>query len=127
MELKLYADSERNVGEAPEGENLASLYRWLTDDPELQGSTRIDFAAAGGGELGRMGASLDVINVLLSNSIALAGLIVSYRAWRDSRSKPERIRVEVGGVALRLDTASDKELEDLARRVDSAPSGNAPA
>jgi Effector Associated Constant Component 1 len=96
-ELRITVEPGAGGGEeGAEEDELTELYQWLADDPELRLSG-IELTREERDDAGTMGLSLDAINVLLSNSISLGGLILSYRAWRDSRSKPPKIRIQADG------------------------------
>jgi hypothetical protein len=63
------------------GEQARQLYRWLCRDARLTRQARIQ-PVASISESGQMsGASLDLINLILGNSIALGSLVTSIAAF----------------------------------------------
>lgn len=62
----------------------ADLYRWLLDDPDLPRDASVT-PAADGSAPGEMGLAFDVLNLVLPNSIALGGLMVSIATFRASQ------------------------------------------
>jgi Effector Associated Constant Component 1 len=72
------------------GEQARQLYRWLGRDARLTRQATIQ-PAAGKPKSGQMsGASLDLINLILSNSIALGSLVTSIAAFCTSLRSPAR-------------------------------------
>ncbi|MGC0422090.1 effector-associated constant component EACC1 [Embleya sp. AB8] len=67
-----------------EGGEVAALQRWLAMDPDLRGGVAISYAEDD--TVGAMGVSLELVNVVLSNGIALGGLLVAIAGWRRSRA-----------------------------------------
>ncbi|MFE5664873.1 hypothetical protein ACFQ7N_23215 [Streptomyces niveus] len=101
----------------------SSLYRWLVAEPELRGQARV---AGGAGEVGegRMGDALEVVNVVLANSIALGSLVTAVVAWRGSRARPPQVRLERNGVVVTVQDSSPETVERiLAMWNGSAASG----
>jgi hypothetical protein len=84
-----------------EGQDLMSLYRWLTDDPDVtsQATLRIESRVATPGE---MGGAFDAIIAVLSDGIALGSLIVAYQSWRDSRPRQSSVSIEFHGAVVNL-------------------------
>ena len=60
----------------------SDLYRWLIQDVDL--SATISAADAASGE---MGIGFDVLNLVISNSIGLGGLITAIATYRMSRQQ----------------------------------------
>ncbi|MCX4671771.1 hypothetical protein OG453_34650 [Streptomyces sp. NBC_01381] len=73
--------------EADGAESAMSLSRWLMAEPELRGHARVSTRAVREAR-GHMGDRLELVNVVLANSIALASLITAVAAWRGSRPRP---------------------------------------
>ncbi|MFI6981434.1 hypothetical protein ACIBSV_22955 [Embleya sp. NPDC050154] len=72
----------RVVGD--EGAEVAALQRWLAMDPDVRGGTVTSYAEDD--TTGAMGTTLDVVNIVLSNGIALGGLMTAIAGWRRSRA-----------------------------------------
>ncbi|MFF5091789.1 effector-associated constant component EACC1 [Streptomyces niveus] len=101
----------------------SSLHRWLVAEPELRGQARV---AAGVGEVGEghMGDALEVVNVVLANSIALGSLVTAVVAWRGSRARAPQVRLERNGVIVTVQDSSPETVERiLAMWNGSAASG----
>ncbi|CAM5644260.1 hypothetical protein SPURM210S_04373 [Streptomyces purpurascens] len=72
-----------------------------------------------------MGVPLEVVNVVLSNSIALGSLVTTLVAWRSSRpSPPPAVRIEVNGVPVTMDTDDPEVIRSLIEALRSADLGS---
>ena len=92
-----------------------SLYRWLTLDPEVRRDATVRRVPAPA-KAGDMGGTLDVINVVLGNGIAIGSLLVAVAAWRESRPRPPVTRIERDGISIVIEDASP---ETVRRVVDA--------
>ncbi|WP_416483374.1 effector-associated constant component EACC1 [Streptomyces sp. CL12] len=100
------------IGEEPASSAMleASLRRWLASDPELRGEVLIA-PPSGAATPGSMGSGgLDIVNVVVSNSIALGSLLVALAGWRSSRPRPPRLTLERNGVVVTVQDASPEEV-----------------
>ncbi|WP_037683222.1 hypothetical protein [Streptomyces griseus] len=107
------------------GGDLEALLRWLHEERSLRGQARVFMGGAQPPPPGSMGGfPLEVVNVVLSNSIALGSLLTTLVAWRSSRpSPPPAVRIEVNGVPVTVDTDDPeviRSLIDTLRRADSS-------
>lgn len=93
------------VEEKDDDSTVASLYRWLAQDEELGRSVRFSRVGAAG-RLGEMSSGLELINVIVSNAIALSSLIVALASWRESRATPSIISIQRNGVTIAIDDSS---------------------
>ncbi|MEV0114911.1 hypothetical protein AB0H77_16875 [Streptomyces sp. NPDC050844] len=101
------------------GGELEALRRWLVEERELRGRARVFMGEER--NPGSMGASLEAVNVVLSNSIALAGLLTTVVAWRSSRpAPPPAVRIEVNGVSVTLNSEDPETLRALVATLGSA-------
>jgi len=91
-----------------------SLYRWLVAEAELRGQVRVSLGA-GESEPGHMGGGLDLVNVVVANSIALGSLITAVATWRGSRPRPPQVRLERDGVVVTLHDSSPEAVEQILR------------
>lgn len=120
-----------SVGDGVEGvEGAVSLYRWLVDEPELRGQAGVSLEAEPS-EPGQMGGGLELVNVVLSNSIALGSLVTAVATWRGSRPRPPQIRLERDGVVVTLQDGSPEAVEQILRvwsagESDQGDEGGAP-
>ncbi|MFF3830963.1 hypothetical protein ACFYXX_09380 [Streptomyces sp. NPDC002458] len=115
MELMLRVD------EVVGGESEA-LLRWLHQEEELRGRARVSARAADTpGAMG--GVSLDILDVVLSNSIALTSLAATVLAWRSSRPDPApAVQFEVNGVSVTVNTDDPETVRSLIETLRSAGS-----
>jgi hypothetical protein len=104
-----------NVENSPDGAELTSLYRWLRDDPDVRRDAKLT-AVSTPAQRGDMGGALELVNVVLSNSIALSSLVVAVASWIGSRrtSSPV-VRLEYNGVTVTIDTDSPEAIEAVLR------------
>ncbi|WP_439677597.1 effector-associated constant component EACC1 [Embleya sp. MST-111070] len=118
----------RVVGD--EGIEVAALQRWLAMDPDLRGGAVTSYAEDDTTDT--MGATLDVVNVVLSNGIGLSGLLVAIAGWRRSRAPitgaggPD-IVVRRGDVEVVLSGATEDDIARAVRALEAADGSGSPA
>ncbi|RGC66477.1 hypothetical protein C5N14_24065 [Micromonospora sp. MW-13] len=119
MELWLRIDND------PAGTAATTLYRWLARDRQLARNVRLSPATGEPADGEMTGGSLETINVVLSNSIALASLITSIVAFRkaqkqqrDSSGNPIVVLLERPGRSVAID--DDSTAEDVGELLDAA-------
>ncbi|AZM77110.1 hypothetical protein D1J63_20740 [Streptomyces sp. KPB2] len=100
------------VGDDPSG--VSSLRRWLLAEPDLRGQALVSVRIEGQ-QQGAMGSGLDVVNVVLSNSIALGSLLVAVATWRRSRPRAPQVTMERDGVVVTLDGDSPEAVQRILR------------
>ncbi|MCQ4202221.1 hypothetical protein ACFW5W_13170 [Streptomyces sp. NPDC058783] len=100
------------VGDGPLG--VSSLRRWLLAEPDLRGQASVSVRTEGQ-QQGAMGSGLDVVNVVLSNSIALGSLLVAVATWRRSRPRAPQVTMERDGVVVTLDGDSPEAVQRILR------------
>ncbi|TDT97634.1 hypothetical protein EDD99_5791 [Streptomyces sp. 846.5] len=101
--------------------DTAALHRWLAADPGMRSEAEFSLAA-GSREPGSMDGGLDLVNVVISNSIAAASLVVGVVAtWRSSRSRPPEVHLEANGVTVRIRGADDETVRRLAGELLGPP------
>lgn len=113
--------------EADGGRAASSLYRWLSRDQAVGAYGQLNLQSAGQ-RPGEMGGVLDVITAVFSDGSAVAAigsLLVAYRAWRDTRTRPPALEVEKDGVTLVVREGSEQEISKVLSVLfpDSAASG----
>ncbi|OKK02612.1 hypothetical protein AMK26_23675 [Streptomyces sp. CB03234] len=106
------------VHEGSNRQEADALRVWLTQEQMLRGQVRIPVDSVP--LPGAMGQPLELVSVLLSNTIALGNLLVAVAAWRQSRPRQPSVRIEVNGRSFILDTSNPGELEALARALREA-------
>jgi hypothetical protein len=94
---------------------LASLFRWLGQDADVRRDAKVSIEPSPG-QQGDMGGALDVLNVVLSNSIALGSLIVAVATWVGSRTSGTAVHIERNGVKV---TVHDDSPETVRRVLDA--------
>jgi hypothetical protein len=97
-----------------EGQDLMSLHRWLTDDPEVARQAVVRLEPGAAARPGEMGGAFDAVIAVLSDGIALGSLIVAYLSWRDTRPRPPAVSIECGGTVVNL---TDGSPETVSRMV----------
>ncbi|WP_240798810.1 MULTISPECIES: hypothetical protein [unclassified Streptomyces] len=93
---------------------MSSLRRWLLAEPDLRGQALVSVRIEGQ-QQGAMGSGLDVVNVVLSNSIALGSLLVAVATWRRSRPRAPQVTMERDGVVVTLDGDSPEAVQRILR------------
>ncbi|MFH8570345.1 hypothetical protein [Streptomyces sp. NPDC017993] len=103
--------------------SLTSLYRWLVQDPDVaeQADVSLGSEQAGAGE---MGGTLEVINAVVANGIALGSLAIACATWRAARPTAPAVRIERDGVTVTVEDASP---ETVRRIVDALGEPQTPA
>jgi hypothetical protein len=108
-----------------DGVALLHLHDWLRrDDLTRRLAPRLAPPLASGADApgGAMG-TLDVVNVILSNSIAFTSLAVTLANWRTARRSAlsgTEVRVTSGGTTMTIPNASAEQIEQILRSLPSA-------
>ncbi|MFG2820037.1 hypothetical protein ACGFX4_11485 [Kitasatospora sp. NPDC048365] len=113
------------VDAAPEGadvEAARSVARWLREDPDLRG-IEVRPGTADPRE-GRMGEVLEVLNVVLTNGIALGSLLTAVATWRGTRRGGTRVRIERSGTSVLIEGGSADEVRRILAELEP-PAGGA--
>jgi hypothetical protein len=103
-----------------DGQTAGSLYRWLVLDQQVRRDATVSVRPAPPGA-GEMGGAVDVINMVLSNSIALGGLLVAVSSWRRSRPTPPTTRIEGDGFSLIIEDASPETVRRVLDALTDRP------
>ncbi|MEJ8652680.1 hypothetical protein WKI65_32605 [Streptomyces sp. MS1.AVA.3] len=110
MELRLRV-SEANV------DDLASLYRWLRDDPDVAQEAELSLGTAEN-QPGAMGWSLELINALIATAFSGASTVVaSIALWQQNRSTPSTVRIERGNNTVEVSAPDLPEARRLAEEL----------
>ncbi len=98
-------------------EELASLLRWLRDD-DISSEVAIspDYRDA---DPEHMGGGIEFVNVVLSNGIALASLIVAVASWLDSRRSATTVRIMHDDNVVELHGSSEGEIQAVVEALRS--------
>ena len=71
------------------GEEIASLYRWLSDDDDLRRHARLSLMGSES-EPGKMGATFEVIQLVVDSGFQALNFAIAYATWRGTRrSRPD--------------------------------------
>jgi hypothetical protein len=97
-----------------------SLYRWLTLDPQVRRDTMVSIVSAPPGA-GEMGGSLEAIDVLIGNGLAIGSLLLAISSWRTSRPRPPTIRIERDGVSITIEDASPETVRRIVDALTDRP------
>jgi hypothetical protein len=91
-------------------EELGSLYAWLHDDEDIRRHARISLALAEPGP-SDMGATFEVIQLVVDSGFQTLSLALAYASWRASRpSRRNRVTIDCDGSKITLD---DDELNPV--------------
>jgi hypothetical protein len=101
-------------------QTAGSLYRWLALDPQVRQDATVSLTATPPGA-GEMGGALEVINVVLSNGIAVGGLLIAVSSWRRSRPRPPTIRLVRDGVSVTIEDASPETVRRVVQALTDRP------
>ncbi|MFC5218638.1 effector-associated constant component EACC1 [Streptomyces coerulescens] len=103
---------------------VASLYRWLLSDPELRGLALVSLATDQDPHQEHMGGTLETVNVVVANALALGNLLVAVAAWRASRPRTPQVRVERDGVVVTVQDGSAETVEQILRSLGTGGSAD---
>jgi hypothetical protein len=92
--------------EVDDEDSLRMLYRWLRED-EIRRAVPVTLTPTAP-RPGEMGAAFEMISAVVSNGIALGGLLVAVASWRGSRPRPPRVRIRHGDTVVELDGSPDE-------------------
>jgi hypothetical protein len=113
-----------SVADSSDGTEITSLYRWLAQDPDVRRDAKVTIVPAPS-RPGGMSGGLEVVNVVLSNTIALSSLVVAVASWIGSRRAPSRpvVRIERDGVSVTISADSPEAIRDVLRELEGEPGG----
>jgi hypothetical protein len=106
------------VGDGLDPETLRSLAGWLSRARELRGEQRPEFVTRPAPE--RMFV-LELINLVLSNGIALGGLATAVANWRKAHAGQPGVRVTVNDRVVIIIEGTEDEVRELREAL--GPSG----
>lgn len=97
------------AGDGDDATALGNFYSWLGRDDDVVRAGSVSMSSSGA--TGTMGA-LDVIDVVLTQSVALAQLAMAYAAWRNRKKDAPPLAITANGTTVVL---ADGSPETLAR------------
>jgi hypothetical protein len=112
VELRVEADPEAD------DRDLMSLFRWLKISPEVTRHCQVQLQ--GDESKGTMG-SVEIIDIVITNSVAVANLAIAYATFRRMYPKAPDVNVRVGqGPPIRLSSDPQEASKALAEAVENA-------
>ena len=109
----------------------AELYQWLVEDPEVRRYTAGAEPVDGKGRSGEMGLGFDILNLVIPNAIALAGLVVSIASFRNQRRQSTgaapTVAVRHGDVLVVVSGDGTEALQTLTQATQTPAPGTEPA
>ncbi|MFK0254373.1 hypothetical protein [Streptomyces sp. NPDC090445] len=103
---------------------VRSLYKWLSRDPELRRTARIELAGQEP-RPGDMGDILDLVTLVVGSGWSAASLGVAVAAWRGTRPNPPVVTVRRGDLEIVLAGADEAQLRQAVALLDQ-PAAPAP-
>ncbi|GLF93168.1 effector-associated constant component EACC1 [Streptomyces yaizuensis] len=97
---------------------VADLHRWLRLDDEVRRDTRIRLTHRPAP--GTMG-TVDIIDLVVGQSVAVLNLALSYAAWRAARRTAPPVTLTTPGATVTLTGASDDEIRRLVHLLNTRP------
>lgn len=107
------------VADGDEQGEIASLYRWLSQDPDVVRAAEFSLGSASG-QPGAMGVDLDLINIVVSNSISAVSMVLAAVAlWRQNRSPAPEVQVEAvkASVTVTVQSTDPERLLQIAAEL----------
>ncbi|NXY98878.1 hypothetical protein HYE82_31760 [Streptomyces sp. BR123] len=105
--------------------DVRSLYQWLSRDPVLRRTARIELAGQDP-RPGDMGDVLDLVTLIVGSGWSAASLGVAVAAWRGTRPNPPVVTVRRGDLEVVLAGADEAQLRQAVALLDrpaAAPAG----
>lgn len=102
---------------------VLDLHRWLSEDPDVTAAA--EFGLNSEDAPGALGA-LDVIDVVLSNLLAVGSLLLSVATWREARARNAETHVEHNGVSVRIESSDPEHVRDVVRQLTEAADAGEP-
>jgi hypothetical protein len=95
-----------------DGDGVAAneFYHWLLRDDDMRAAEVTRPPGEGHGHMG----VLEVVDVVLSNAIALGTLVATYASWRKARPNGPTVTFTVGDVTVSATDASPETLGRIA-------------
>lgn len=103
------------VGSDNQNDELASLWRWLGDEPEFRGRVRIVTAPL---EAGRMGGLAEYLSIALAGGGALTVLARSVSVWLEQRRSTLTVKIVNTDGSSQEISASGPAADAIAEKFD---------
>jgi hypothetical protein len=101
----------------PDVDALIELQHWLAHDDRFPAPARQPPLPPASGQLG---TTVDVLQLVVGNAIALTSLLVSIAQWRESRPQPPRVRIAVhrpDGVTVTIESDEPEAIAAAVREL----------
>lgn len=95
---------------------LASLYAWLREEPDIRGHARISFGAAEV-DSSEMGAIFDIIQLMVDSGFQALNLALAYTTWRATRSSHPEVTIEYNGNRVSLKDSDPDTVAAIVRAL----------
>jgi hypothetical protein len=95
-------------------QELASLYNWLVEEPDVRSHARISLRAVEA-DPDEMGAGLDIIQLVVDSGFQALNLALAYATWRKSRQSLTRVTIEHDGTKVMLDGDGQEDVSAIVR------------
>jgi hypothetical protein len=110
-------DLQISMADGADIDEIASLYRWLSQDPDVIREAALSLGASAD-HPDAMAPVLDVINVVVSNSIAAVSMVLAAIAlWRQNRAPAPEVRVATVTVTVTVQDADPDTLVQVAAKI----------
>lgn len=102
-----------------DGAEARALYRWLAAEPEIRTGGRLTAEQTEPGAGDMTGGVLEAISLVIGTGVSLGQLFVAIAAWRATRPRPHRVRVELPDRTIAIETTDLDEAVEIARRIEA--------
>lgn len=99
----------------PDVDTLLELQHWLDHDDRFPAPARQQQPPEG-----TLGTTVDVLQLVVGNAIALASVLISIAQWRQSRPRPPAVRVAVhrqDGASVSIESDDPEAIADVVRQL----------
>ncbi len=100
------------------GRELESLYAWLQEEPDIRHHSRISLMSAEP-TASDMGATFDVIQLIVDSGFQSLNLALAYASWRATRPRRAQVTIEQDGAKVTLDDADLGTIQAIVRAIHS--------
>ena len=97
--------------ENDEAEWLESLYQWLKIDQRVPADAEVSLHAAN--RPGRQGGVFDLISLIISDTVGMGGLALSYVTWRRQAREAPSITISSGGRTISVSGGSAEDIQKI--------------
>jgi hypothetical protein len=95
---------------------LASLYAWLCEEPDIRRHAHVSFRGAETGPT-EMGSAFDIIQLVIDSGFQALNLALAYTAWRSTRSSHPNVTIEYKGNRVSLKDSDPDTVATIVRAL----------